>query len=281
MPRVVKLSFRFVLSCSVRFGSVRLPTPTTLLSFLRSADVSLLSTFPTDSLETLEKLSNSRERTNECMAVSQVRRAMGMAEGTGCTVVRELWNWSSAASFFLACERRFDAVRVLSLSLSGCANKSCAGMCVSQARFESFGSSRIYMNCISNLKRTKTNCVTDQTILKFVNLRLALYIYYYYAMSCAPFNRLSNESRDDVTHLRGVMSIIHMSRSSKTFVSSLPAQRQKDKIRILWERNILLYDLRDRHTVRGCLQCYIRYLSSSASKSNYAKCHSHTGTTAK
>lgn len=108
-------------------------------------------------------------------------------------------------------------------------------MCVSQARFESFGSSRIYMNCISNLKRTKTNCVTDQTILKFVNLRLALYIYiYYYAMSCAPFNRLSSEIRDDVIHLRGVMSIIHMSRSSKTFVSSFPAaQRQKDKILIL------------------------------------------------
>lgn len=148
MLRVVKLSIRFVLYRSADDDDDALK-----LSFSRC----FAPTFPTVSRATWEKLSNSRERTNVWQC-HKWGRQWAMHSGA-----RALKLEQCAPSFSL--RDRFDAVLP---SLSVClslSRKSCAGICVSQARFE------FCMNCISSLKNENK----ASNYLKFDNL-LALRI---------------------------------------------------------------------------------------------------------
>lgn len=168
---------------------------------------------------------------------------------------------------------RFDAVQPslshrVSVSLW---RKSCAGICVSQARFE------FCMNCISSLKNENKAA----NYLKFDNLLDPTYL-------C--FNRLSSVPEMTSPLLEWCQLFIYV----KQFDIPSPLPKAKGQMHIMRA----LYDFyinTDTHThtyssdtaTGGWLQFYFRYLSSTTSKSNYAKCqqlsctdtqtHTHNG----
>lgn len=165
MLRVVKLSIRFVLYRSADDDD------DDALKLSCSADVSLLPSLLFRA--TREKLSNSRERMYGSVT-SEAGNGQWWAHAQWCESFE-----TGAMRALLQAERPLRRCAALSLSLSlsrvsvSLSRKSCAGICVSQARFE------FCMNCISSLKNENKAA----NYLKFDNLLDPTYL-------C--FNRLSS-----------------------------------------------------------------------------------------
>lgn len=215
MLRVVKLSIRFVL-----YRSADDSNDDDALKLSCSADVSLLPSLLFRA--TREKLSNSRERMYGSVTSEEGNGQWAMV-GT-CTVVRELWNWSNARppSGWETASTLCSPL-ALSLSLSHRVSvslwrKSCAGICVSQARFE------FCMNCISSLKNENKAA----NYLKFDNLLDPTYL-------C--FNRLSSVPEMTSPLLEWCQLFIYV----KQFDIPSPLPKAKGQMHIMRA----LYDLRD------------------------------------
>lgn len=219
MLRVVKLSIRFVLYRSADDNDDDDGDDDALkLSFSRC----FAPTFPTVSRATWEKLSNSRERTNVWQC-HKWGRQWAMHSGA-----RALKLEQCAPSFSL--RDRFDAVLPsLSLFLS-LSRKSCAGICVSQARFE------FCMNCISSLKNENK----ASNYLKFDNLLALRYL-------C--FNRLS--SVPEMTSLlpEWCQLFIYIKKLPSSSLSPFAKGKRTNAYyeSVIWSRG-LLYKYRYRYT---------------------------------
>lgn len=163
-----------------------------------------------------------RTLANECMAVSQVRQAMGNGQWWAHAQWCESFE-TGAMRALLQAERPLRRCAALSLSLSYCVSvslwrKSCAGICVSQARFE------FCMNCISSLKNENKAA----NYLKFDNLLDPTYL-------C--FNRLSSVPEMTSPLLEWCQLFIYV----KQFDIPSPLPKAKGQMHIMRA----LYDLRD------------------------------------